>query len=113
MGNAEAIRLGLGLFNEERYWESHEALEIAWKNSSGTEKEVLQALILVAASLVHWQKNEKDVTLSVMKRAREKLSSHKADFLGLNTEALTTRLDRILMEGKPEFFRLQLDSEKL
>jgi hypothetical protein len=110
---AEAISLGLSLFNEERYWESHEALESAWKNSSGNEKEVLQGLILVAAALVHWQKNEKDITLSVMKRAREKLAPHKAESFVVDTAALTSKLDKILREGNPKFFRLQSNLEKL
>lgn len=55
----KAIGSGLELFNEERYWESHEALESAWRRVTGDEKEILQGLILLAAALVHWQKNEK------------------------------------------------------
>ena len=54
----EEIRQGVELFNSERYWESHEALEYAWRKASGPEKEVLQGIILVAAALVHLQKNE-------------------------------------------------------
>jgi hypothetical protein len=103
---AEAIRLGLGLFDEERYWESHEALESAWKQTEGDEKEILQGLILIAASLVHWQKNEKQVTLSVMKRARDKLLRHQTDYSGIDLVALKNRLDGILSANKPEFFKL-------
>jgi len=103
---AEAIRSGLGLFDEERYWESHEALESAWKESEGDEKEILQGLILIAASLVHWQKNEKQVTLSVMKRARDKLWRHQTEYSGIDIVALTNRLDEILSANNPEFFKL-------
>ncbi len=102
----EAIRLGFDFFNEERYWESHEALEAAWKRATGDEKEILQGLILLAASLVHWQKNEKQVTLSVMRRARDKLVSHQAEYFGIDIAALTSRLDKILSASKPEFFKL-------
>jgi predicted metal-dependent hydrolase len=102
----KAIGLGIDLFNEERYWESHEALESAWKRATGDEKEILQGLILTAAALVHWQKNEKDVTLSVMKRAREKLASHQARYFGIDIAALTNKLERVLIAGKPEFFKL-------
>ncbi len=103
---AEAIRSGLGLFDEERYWESHEALESAWKEAEGDEKEILQGLILIAASLVHWQKNEKQVTLSVMKRARDKLGRHQTEYSGIDIVALTNRLDGILSANIPEFFKL-------
>ena len=106
IGNDEAIRLGIELFNEERYWESHEALESAWKNSTGDEKEVLQGLILLAAALVHWQKNEEQVALSVMRRAREKLVAHRVEYFGIDIADLTEKLDKMLAANKPEFFRL-------
>ena len=102
----EAINMGLDLFNQERYWESHEALESAWKMASGDEREILQGLILIAAALVHWQKNEKEVTLSVIKRARDKLESHRTEYCGVDLAKLTRRLDGILDAGKPEFFKI-------
>ena len=104
----EAISLGLDLFNQERYWESHEALESAWKMATGDEREILQGLILVAAALVHWQKNEKQVTLSVIKRARDKLEPHRTEYCGLDLTRLTGRLDDILDAGKPELFKLNV-----
>jgi hypothetical protein len=106
MPDEEATRLGLDLFNQERYWESHEALESAWRNAQGEEKETLQGLILVAAALVHWQKNEKQVTLNVMKRARDKLGRHQKEYFGVNLLALTDRLNGILDSGEPRFFKL-------
>ncbi len=109
----EAIRLGLGLFDEERYWESHEALESAWKQAEGDEKEILQGLILIAASLVHWQKNEMQVTLSVMKRARDKLMRHQTEYSGIDLVALTNRLDGILNANEPIFFKLKASNNKL
>ena len=110
MEKAEAVRLGLSLFDEERYWESHEALESAWKQAEGDEREILQGLILIAASLVHWQKNEKQVTLSVMKRAREKLMLQQTEYVGVDLVALTKRLDGILRANEPGFFKLKAAS---
>src|SRR5208337_4628596 len=88
MENAEAVKLGLALFNEERYWESHEALEAAWRRSSGSEKEILQGIILLAAALVHLQKDEHDITLSVMKRGYEKLAEHRGEHFRVDISAL-------------------------
>lgn len=104
---AEAVRSGLDLFNEERYWESHEALESAWRGTTGEEKEILQGLILIAAALVHWQKNEKDVALSVMKRALDKLAAHSADYFGIDIAALKSKVNELLAAGQPEFFRIE------
>jgi predicted metal-dependent hydrolase len=106
LGKEEAIRSGFDLFNEERYWESHEALESGWRSATGDEKEILQGLILIAAAFVHWQKNEKQVTLSVLKRARDKLAAHHTQYSGIDLAAITNRLDKILSTGTPRFFKL-------
>ena len=57
MEKDEAIKRAVELFNDERYWEAHEALEYVWKNATGTEKEILNGIILVAAAFVHDEKD--------------------------------------------------------
>ena len=105
---AQAIRDGVGLFNEERFWESHEALEYAWRRAKGSEKEVLQGIILVAAALVHLQKNETSVTLSVMVRANEKLSRYHGERFGVSIDKLRETLSRMIADKRPGFFKLEL-----
>jgi predicted metal-dependent hydrolase len=102
----QAVKSGLDLFNQERYWESHEALESAWKTASGDEKEILQGLILIAAALVHWQKNERQVALSVLKRARDKLANHETEYSGIDLNGLTNKIEKMLKAEEPEFFKL-------
>jgi hypothetical protein len=106
MEKGQAVKSGLDLFNQERYWESHEALESAWKTASGDEKEILQGLILIAAALVHWQKNEKPVTLSVLKRARDKLATHETEYFGIDLIGLTNKIGKMLNAAEPQFFKL-------
>ena len=48
------------------FWEVHEVLEGLWKERQGREKQLLQGLILVAASLVHAEKDEMAVTWRMM-----------------------------------------------
>jgi len=102
-----AIREGIEFFNEERYWESHEALEAAWRKATGPEKEVLQGIILVAAAFVHLQKNETDVALGVMKRAYEKLAAHHALHFGVDIDDLRGKVSAMLSRGHLEFFGIQ------
>jgi predicted metal-dependent hydrolase len=109
IGKAEAIKTGLELFNEERYWESHEALESAWRVAAGDEKEILQGLILVAAAFVHSQKNEKDIAISVLKRGLDKLSRHEGECSGIDITALKRKVTSLIATGQPEFFRIELN----
>jgi len=106
MEDREAVKLGLDLFNEERYWESHEALEAAWRRSSGSEKEILQGIILLAAALVHLQKAEEGITISVMQRAYEKLEKYHDERFGVNLAALKEKVRAMISTGQPAFFKI-------
>ncbi len=58
----EIISQARKLFSEERYWEAHTVLEDLWKASAGTRKKALQGIIIIAASLTHYQMGEFDVS---------------------------------------------------
>ena len=68
----EAIKRAKQYFNDERYWECHEVLEGVWKKTHEGEKDLVQGIILVAAALVHYQKYENDICLSILRRAMDK-----------------------------------------
>jgi hypothetical protein len=107
VGSEDAIRLGLRLFNEERYWESHEALEIAWRRFTGVEKEVLQGIILIAAALVHLQKNEPDVALSVLLRGYGKLAASQGKQFGVDMVGLKHKVAAMISSDHPSFFTIE------
>src|SRR5712691_10900796 len=56
----ETLREGMDLLNQERFWEAHEVLEEIWHPATGVERDIIQGLILTAAAIVHYQKNEND-----------------------------------------------------
>jgi predicted metal-dependent hydrolase len=80
------------LFKEERYWEAHEVLEGLWKSLRGREKELIQALILVAAALVHAQRNEEKIVLPMLEEAARRLENQPASFLGIDVNAFARQL---------------------
>jgi hypothetical protein len=47
------IKDGIFYFNNERFWECHEAFEGVWKECSGREKELVQGIILLAVAFAH------------------------------------------------------------
>lgn len=67
-----AIKKAIDYFDEERFWECHEVLEGVWKKTFEAEKDLVQGIILVAAALVHFQKYENDICLSIFGRALDK-----------------------------------------
>ena len=92
----EAIERSIRLFNEEKYWWSHEVLEGIWKIASGSEKELLNGLILVAAAFVHDQKNEKEICLSILQRALTKLSSSSGTYYAINVDGIKEKIENII-----------------
>ena len=106
MEKGVALRLGIDLFNQERYWESHEALESVWLTTIGREKELLQGLILAAAALVHLQKGEDDVALSILNRASEKLRNYKGSYSGIDIGKLEKIINSMLSSYKPAVFKI-------
>ena len=98
----ELVKDGISYFNNERFWECHEALEGAWKQSKGEEKELIQGLILVAAALVHYQKAEDDICLSVLGRALEKLNDKSGQYCRINVDDVKQKV--IEMLDKKEIF---------
>ena len=94
------------MFNQERFWEAHEVLEEIWHPAKGVDRDVIQGLILTAAALVHYQKNEKAVCLSILARALPKLG--KIDnFKGLDTKRLKAIIDQIIQDDTPRLVRIE------
>ena len=98
----QLIKDGIFYFNNERFWECHEALEGAWKQCTGDEKELIQGLILVAAAFVHYQKAEDDICLSVLGRALEKLNDKSGQYCRINVDDVKQKV--IEMLDKKEIF---------
>ena len=92
----EAMERAIQLFNEEKYWWSHEVLEGIWKIASGSEKELLNGLILVAAAFVHDQKNEKEISLSILQRSLTKLSSSSGTYYAINVDIIKEKIKNII-----------------
>lgn len=97
---AEALTEGVRLFNEERFWEAHEALEEIWHPATGKDREIIQGLILLAAAFVHYQKDETSVCISILGRAMEKLNQAN-DFRDLNIPGLKSEVTKMMTEKRP------------
>jgi uncharacterized protein len=102
----EALKKAKQYFNDEKYWECHEVLESVWKKTHEGEKDLVQGVILVAAALVHFQKNENDICLSIMQRAMEKLSSSSGVYHDIDMDQFRKTTEEIISSGKIEPFMI-------
>ncbi|HMK58206.1 MAG TPA: DUF309 domain-containing protein [Nitrososphaeraceae archaeon] len=102
----ESLILAKKFFNEEKYWITHELLEGVWKKAYGDEKDLLNGLILVAAALVHYQKNEKDIALSIMRRALKKLAAANEKYFGIDIVSIKSQVSEMVKSSIIENFRI-------
>ena len=105
-GEEETLREGIDLFNQERFWEAHELLEEIWHPATGVERDIIQGLILTAAALVHYQKNENAVCVSILGRAMEKLGGFD-NFKGLDVKRLRAGIEKTLKDNTPKLLRIE------
>jgi uncharacterized protein len=102
----DAIREGIMFFNSERFWECHEVLEGVWKNCDGEEKTLVQGIILVAAALVHYQKDQDKICLSVFERALKKLKNASGIYHNINIDNLKNNVKQICASEKIATFAI-------
>ncbi|HXV46747.1 MAG TPA: DUF309 domain-containing protein [Nitrososphaera sp.] len=106
MGEDEAIDHAIRLFNDEKYWGAHEALESVWKGADGAEKSILNGIILVAAAFVHDEKDEPEICLSILQRARKKLDGASGVYHGIDIERVADLISKIINSGRIERFTI-------
>lgn len=68
------IEEGIRLFNEQKYWECHEALEELWlEDTQDPARNVYWAVIQVAAACIHYRESNILGAQGMIGKAKEKL----------------------------------------
>jgi hypothetical protein len=75
----------LELFNQSRYWDSHEALEDPWRKGGS---DFYHALILLASAFVHVQRGNRHGIGAQLGKAQPLLESRRPHYLGIDVDAI-------------------------
>ncbi len=87
----QGIKDGIFYFNNERFWECHEALEGAWKQCFGREKELLQGIILFAVAFAHAQEDELSIGIGMLHRVLEKLGTSPSEYHSIDVDRIRNK----------------------
>ena len=96
----KGIEDGIFYFNNERFWESHEAFEGVWKKCVGREKELVQGIILLAVAFAHAQKNEDSIGLGMLKRSLDKLGNSPSAYTTIDVDRIRDHIRKMQSENK-------------
>ncbi len=83
---------GIELFNNNKYWEAHEAWESVWRAAKGDEKLFYQALIQAAAALLHYDRSNSQGAHLCIKNSLAKLEKLPTPFMSLELKAFVSEL---------------------
>ena len=87
----QGITDGIFYFNNERFWECHEAFEGVWKQCFGREKELVQGIILIAVAFAHAQEDELSIGVGMLSRALEKLGTSPAMYHSIDVDMIRNK----------------------
>ena len=99
-------RLGIQLFNQQQFFEAHEALEAAWKEEKGPMRNLYRGILQVAVGYYHIRRGNITGARKMFKRCRPWLTLFPARCQGVDLarliddfEAVEARLDRLAVEN--------------
>lgn len=101
---------GLSLFNAGKYFEAHEALEVAWLEEKGKVRELYRGILQVGVVYLHITRGNYDGAVKVYKRSQRWLKDWPSMCRGIyveelrqNAEATMREVERLGMERIGEF----------
>ncbi len=97
---------GIFYFNNERFWECHEAFEGVWNQCYGREKELVQGIILVAVAFAHEQENEEHIGIGMLKRALDKLGTSPSMYHSIDVDRI--RKNAVDMQQASKLTRFEI-----
>ena len=87
-----SIAEGIRLFNTQKFFEAHEALEAVWLKAHGEEKTFLHGLIQVAAAFHHFTRGNLVGFQSLLEKGLTKLESCGESRAGIELAGLLEQL---------------------
>lgn len=84
----QALELGVARWDEQRYFESHELLEFAWKQGPAEDRDLWKGVIQVAVAGVHLQRSNPIGARRLLDRALGRLAQQPEVHRGIDVEAL-------------------------
>ena len=87
----QGVKDGIFYFNNERFWECHEAFEGAWKQCFGREKEIIQGILLFAVAFAHAQEDELSIGIGMLSRVLEKLGTSPSIYHSIDVDRIRNK----------------------
>jgi len=81
--------------------------DLSTYNDLSYEEKLILAIQHCQAAFVHLQKDERELALSVIQDARDKLAGHASKYFDFDLTASKSQVDQMLHAASPKFFRIK------
>jgi len=92
----EELQQGFALFNQEKYYEAHEAFETAWRKTQAPDREFYRALLQISGGFFRLDQNRPKAAIKFFMRALKWLSLFPDEHLGVDVSMLKKDLTVII-----------------
>ena len=86
----------LNLFNEEKWYEAHDAFEDIWNNVDGDERQVIQGILQVSVSQFHLNKGNLNGATILLGEGLGRIKTRTNIDLGIDLESFCKSLEDLL-----------------
>lgn len=89
---------GMKLFNEGKFFEAHEELETAWKNETGTVRELYRGILQIAVTYLHITRGNYDGAVKVYGRSLKWLKDWPDVCRGIQVKRFRDEANLVMIE---------------
>jgi predicted metal-dependent hydrolase len=102
---------GLELIRAGRYFDAHEALEVAWRTAPAEERDFLQGLVHVAVAWYQAGRGKPVATARQLEKAQRRLAAYAPEHRGVDVAALLAQVEDA--RGRTDAGSLAFDPPRL
>ena len=92
----ESLKEAVDLFNNQKWYEAHDAFEDIWNGLQGDERQVIQGILQVSVSQFHLSKGNLNGATILLGEGLGRIKNRVTTNLGIDLEAFCLCLDSLL-----------------
>ena len=92
----DSLKEAIDLFNNQQWYEAHDAFEDIWNDLVGDERQIIQGILQISVSQFHLNKGNLNGAMILIGEGLGRIRSRVSDDLGIDLPILCSDLESIL-----------------
>jgi len=92
----ESLKEAIDLFNNQKWYEAHDAFEDLWNDLVGDERQIVQGILQVSVSQFHLNKGNLNGAMILLGEGLGRIKNRESEDLEIDLKLLCNRLESLL-----------------